>query len=185
MRRVIKIAAATSVAALMLAACGSSGAGSAGTGTSPTPSDTAPTTDVKVGLAYDVGGRGDQSFNDSAAVGLELAATETGITFKELAAAPSGETDATREERLVQLAEAGYNPIIAIGFAYGVALGKVAPEYPDTNFAIIDDASLADAAERRQPGVRRGAGQLPGRLHRGAGLEDRQRSASSVASTSR
>ena len=46
----------------------------------------------------------------------------------------------------MQLAEAGYNPIIAIGFAYGVALGKVAPDYPDTNFAIVDDASLADSA---------------------------------------
>lgn len=145
MRRVIKIAAATSVAALMLAACGSSGGGSTGTGTSPSPSGS--TTTIKVGMAYDVGGRGDQSFNDSAAVGLDLAATEfNGLTVKELSAAPQGETDATRLERLTQLAEDGYDPIIAIGFAYAPSLTKVAAEYPDINFAIIDDASLADEA---------------------------------------
>jgi basic membrane protein A len=128
----------------MLAACGSSGGGSTGTGTGPTPTAS---TSIKVGMAYDVGGRGDQSFNDSAATGLDLAVTEyPGLSVKELSAAPAGETDATREERLVQLAEAGYNPIIAIGFAYAVALGKVAPQYPDVNFAIVDDASLADSA---------------------------------------
>ena len=139
MRRVIKIAAATSVAAIMLAACGSSGGGSTGTA----PQSSPPTSDVKVGMAYDVGGRGDQSFNDAAAAGLDKAVSEMGIQIKELSAAPSGETDATREERLVQLADAGYNPIIAIGFAYATALGKVAPQYPDINFAIVDDASEA------------------------------------------
>ncbi len=143
MHRVIKIAAVTSVSALMLAACGSSAGTSAGTGTSPTPSVS--TKELKVGLAYDVGGRGDQSFNDSAAAGLDLAVTDiAGITVKELSAAPAGETDATRQERLVQLAEGGYNPIIAIGFAYAPALTKVSKEYPDVNFAIIDDASLVD-----------------------------------------
>ncbi len=119
MRRVVKIAAATSVLALTLAACSST----ASTGTSDSASPAGSTTTIKVGLAYDVGGRGDQSFNDSAAAGLDASVTEyPGLTVKELSAAPQGETDATREERLTQLAEAGYNPIIAIGFAYGIAL---------------------------------------------------------------
>ena len=145
MRRVIKIAAATSVAALMLAACGSSGGGSTGTGTSPSPSGTHAPTSRSVWPTTSVAAATSRSTTRRPSASTWPLPRFNGITFKELAAAPSGETDATREERLIQLAEAGYNPIIAIGFAYGVALGKVAPEYPDTNFAIIDDASLADA----------------------------------------
>ena len=38
-----------------------------------------------------------------------------------------------------QLVDAGYNPIIAVGFAYSASVGKVAPEYPDVNFAIVDE----------------------------------------------
>ena len=41
-------------------------------------------------------------------------------------------------------ADAGYDPIIAVGFAYAESVGKVAAQYPDVHFAIIDDSSLAD-----------------------------------------
>lgn len=93
---------------------------------------------IKVGLAYDIGGRGDQSFNDSAARGLDKAKSELGVEVKELEAA-AGETDAQKEDRLRQLAEGGYNPIIAVGFAYAKAVGAVAKDEPDIKFAIIDD----------------------------------------------
>ena len=96
-----------------------------------------------MGLAYDIGGRGDQSFNDAAAAGLDKAASELGVQVKELEAT-AGETDAQKEERLTTLAEAGYNPIIAVGFAYATSLGKVAPQFPDVDFAIVDDASLSE-----------------------------------------
>ena len=49
-----------------------------------------------------------------------------------------------REERLRTFADDGYDPIIAVGFAYAGSVGKVAAEYPDVHFAIIDDSSLAD-----------------------------------------
>jgi basic membrane protein A len=39
------------------------------------------------------------------------------------------------------LATAGYNPVIAVGFAYSGSVAKVAKEMPDTKFAIIDDAA--------------------------------------------
>ena len=91
------------------------------------------------------GGRGNQSFNDSAAAGLDKAKQEFGVETKELEAT-TGETDAQKEERLTTLAEAGYNPVIAVGFAYAVPLGKVAKQFPKTNFAIIDDSSLAKEA---------------------------------------
>ncbi len=73
--RGIKLAALTACTALALAACGSSGTGggssSGGGGASSSGGGgAAPTKTVKVGLAYDVGGRGDKSFNDLAAAGL-------------------------------------------------------------------------------------------------------------------
>jgi basic membrane protein A len=137
-RRVTKLAAVLATVTLGLAACGSSDGDTATPGAS---SSSAAKSDIKVGMAYDIGGRGDQSFNDSAAVGLDKAKTEFGVTTKELEAG-SNETDTQKEERLRLLAQGGYNPVIAVGFAYAVALGKVADEFPDTKFAIIDDASL-------------------------------------------
>ncbi len=91
-------------------------------------------------MAYDVGGRGDQSFNDAAAAGLDKAKTELGATSKEAAAA-NGESAAARQERLQQLIDAGYTNIVAVGFAYAPAVGKVAKANPDVKFAIVDDSS--------------------------------------------
>ena len=71
---------------------------------------------VKVGLAYDIGGRGDKSFNDSAATGLEAAKKKFGITAKEVTVTTG--SDSEREDKLRLLAQAGYNPIIAVGFLY-------------------------------------------------------------------
>ncbi len=138
MRRVMKVAALAVAGALALAACGSSSSGG-GAGTSASPSATS---NIKVGLAYDVGGRGDKSFNDSAATGLDKAKTDFGVQTKELSAVV-GETDAQKEERLRLLASGGYNPVIAVGFAYATAAKKVAAEFPNINFAIIDDSSFS------------------------------------------
>ena len=93
-------------------------------------------------MAYDVGGRGDQSFNDAAAAGLDKAKAEFGLETQE-ATAVNGENDAAREERLNQLVDAGFTNIVAVGFAYAGAVGKVAKANPDVHFAIIDDASDA------------------------------------------
>ena len=150
MRRVTTLVAVAATAALALAACSSSSSGSTSTspsaGASSAASSSAPAggaaTKVKVGLAYDVGGRGDQSFNDSAATGLDKAKAEfKGLEVKELEAT-QGETDAQKEERLRLLADGGYNPVIGVGFAYATALKKVAAEFPDIKFAIIDDDSI-------------------------------------------
>ncbi|MFT3874629.1 MAG: BMP family ABC transporter substrate-binding protein [Nocardioides sp.] len=99
----------------------------------------------KVGLAYDVGGRGDQSFNDSAYAGLEKAVSELGATCKE-GEATDGEAESAREDRLRQMAEAGMNPIIGVGFAYSDAVNAVAPDYADINFAVIDGYDPDDKA---------------------------------------
>jgi basic membrane protein A len=125
-------------AALVLAGCSSSKSGGGSTVTSS--SSTAKKT-IKVGLAYDVGGRGDKSFNDLAAAGLEKAKASLNIQTKELSAV-QGESEQQKQDRLQLLATAGYNPIVAIGFAYAGALAKVAPKYPNIKFAIIDDDSV-------------------------------------------
>jgi len=139
--------AVLATAALALSACGGSSSGSTSTTSAAAgaSSSGAAATRVKVGLAYDIGGRGDQSFNDSAAAGLDKAKGEfAGIEVKELEAA-QGETDAQKEERLRLLATGGYNPVIAIGFAYATSLKKVAAEFPDIKFGIVDDASITAA----------------------------------------
>lgn len=151
MRRSNKLAALLTAGILSFAvtACGSddssgtdepSGTTSSDSGDSP-ESDAPAESDVKVGMAYDVGGRGDQSFNDSAAAGLDQAKEEFGIESEE-AEAEDGEAETAREERLRTFADAGYDPVIAVGFAYAASLEKVSAEYPDTHFAIIDDSSL-------------------------------------------
>ena len=136
MRKTARFAAVAMAAALTLSACGSDEGTDEGTDTGD-----APTSDIKVGMAYDVGGRGDQSFNDSAAAGLDQAVEEFGMEPQE-SEAEDGEAESAREERLRTFADAGYDPIIAVGFAYAASIGKVAAEYPDVHFAIIDDSSV-------------------------------------------
>ena len=137
MRRSIKLAAAFSALVLTLTACGDDGGDGDDNGGGGGGSD------IKVGMAYDVGGRGDQSFNDSAAAGLDQAVEEFGIESQE-SEASDGEAETAREERLRTFADAGFNPVIAVGFAYAASVAKVAEEYPDITFAIVDDSSLAD-----------------------------------------
>lgn len=133
--RGMKFAAVAAVLALSLTACG----GSDDDTTSDSSSNAAKT--VKVGLAFDIGGRGDKSFNDAAAAGFDKAAKEFSLEKKELAA-KDGEVDADKEARLKELADAGYNVVVAVGFAYANALKAVAPDYPDVKFEIIDDSSV-------------------------------------------
>ena len=140
MRQAIKFAAALSAAAVALAACGSSsstGTGDSGSGGAATSGGSG---GLKVGMAYDVGGRGDQSFNDAAAAGLDKAVKELGVTSKE-AAATNGEAESARQERLQQLIDAGYTNIVAVGFAYAKSVGAAAKANPNVKFAIVDDAS--------------------------------------------
>ena len=138
MKKTARFAAVAMAAALTLSACGSDDGTDEGTDSGDAP---AASSDVKVGMAYDVGGRGDQSFNDSAAAGLDQAVEEFGMESQE-SEAEDGEAESAREERLRTFADAGYNPIIAVGFAYAASIAKVSEEYPEVNFAIIDDSSV-------------------------------------------
>jgi basic membrane protein A len=85
-------------------------------------------------LIYDLGGKFDKSFNEAAFNGAERWKAETGGTYKEI----EMQSEAQREQALRRLAEAGANPVVMTGFAFGDVLNTVAPDFPDTKFAIID-----------------------------------------------
>jgi basic membrane protein A len=85
-------------------------------------------------LIFDLGGKFDKSFNEAAYEGAKRWATETGGTYKEI----EMQSEAQREQALRRLAESGANPVVMTGFAFGDVLNQVAPDYPDTKFAIID-----------------------------------------------
>jgi basic membrane protein A len=140
-RRVAKLTAAcfaTAALALSATACGGISSDDAGDPSSSSGGGKG----MKIGIAFDVGGRGDRSFNDSAARGADKAKTEFDGEIKELTAKTS-DTEADREQRLTDLADAGYNPIIGVGFSYATSMTKVAAKYPKVNFGIID--SVVDA----------------------------------------
>jgi basic membrane protein A len=88
---------------------------------------------LKVGLVFDVGGRGDQSFNDSAYRGLKWA-EKMGIQHSEIEPG----ADADRETGLRMIAGQGFDLVIGVGFLFTDAIKAVADEFPDTKFAIVD-----------------------------------------------
>jgi basic membrane protein A len=90
--------------------------------------------DIKPALLFDLGGKFDKSFNEASFGGAEKFKAETGIEYVEFEIS----NDAQREQALLRFAEEGRNPIVMAGFSWAAALEKVAKEFPDTKFAIID-----------------------------------------------
>jgi basic membrane protein A len=101
-----------------------------------TPPEAPPASDITAALAFDIGGRGDQSFNDSAAAGLDRAAAELGVTTTESSPNPDGSNRA----ELLQLSADGADLVIGVGFLFGESITQVAANNPDTYFGIIDSA---------------------------------------------
>lgn len=90
--------------------------------------------ELKVGMVFDVGGKGDQSFNDSAYRGLQWAEEDLGIKHVEIEPG----ADADRETGLRMIASQGFDLVIGVGFLFTDAIKAVAVEFPDTKFAIVD-----------------------------------------------
>ncbi|HEY7958150.1 MAG TPA: BMP family ABC transporter substrate-binding protein [Polyangia bacterium] len=93
---------------------------------------------LRVGLVFDVGGRGDKSFNDSAYRGLARAARELGVHAEYVE--PGDGSD--RESGIRLLAAKGFDLVIGVGFIFSDDLYAVAREYPKTRFACIDYAKF-------------------------------------------
>ena len=92
-----------------------------------------------IGIAYDIGGRGDRSFNDAAAVGLEKAQKKFTFTVEPIV---TDGTSADRDRRVRSLIAKNCNPIIVVGSGYAPTLQLLAIEYPSTQFVILNDASI-------------------------------------------
>lgn len=90
--------------------------------------------DNKPAIVFDIGGKFDKSFNESMFNGAEKFKTETGVAYGEFEIA----NEAQREQAIRNFADQGFSPIIAAGFAQASAVEKVAKEYPDLKFAIVD-----------------------------------------------
>ncbi len=95
--------------------------------------------EVKPAVVYDLGGKFDKSFNEGSFRGAERFKQETGVDFRDFEIS----NDAQREQAMRKFARDGFNPILAIGFSQADALAKVAAEFPNTHFAIVD--SVVDA----------------------------------------
>lgn len=126
MKRSVRFLAALLVLSLVAAACGDDGGNGDGE-------------ETHVGLVFDIGGRGDLSFNDAAAAGLDRAKTELGVTSSE--ASPNA--DGSNRAELLQLAANTSDIVIAVGFLFEGDTATVAAENEEVNFAVVD-AAMAD-----------------------------------------
>lgn len=108
----------------------------------PRNAETAPATNaVKIGVVFDVGGRGDKSFNDGAAAGSIRAEKELGATIRYIEPGESSD----REAGLRLLAAERMDLVVGVGFIFTDDLNQLANEYPTIRFAGIDYAVAADA----------------------------------------
>lgn len=94
----------------------------------------------RVGLVFDVGGRGDKSFNDSAYLGVTRAEKELGVEVSYLE--PSGSED--REAALRLFAASKMDLVIGVGFIFSSDVDAVAKAYPAVHFACVDYASFGN-----------------------------------------
>jgi basic membrane protein A len=91
-------------------------------------------TAIKPAVVYDKGGKFDKSFNEGVFIGADRFKQETGVEFRDF----EPTNDAQIEQALRRFARDGNSPIIAVGFSQATALQKVAAEFPDLKFTIID-----------------------------------------------
>jgi basic membrane protein A len=101
---------------------------------------TTTTAPARIGLVFDVGGRGDKSFNDAAYIGLTRAERELGVEVGYLE--PVGSED--REAALRLFAARGFDLVIGVGFIFSSDVDAVARDYPNVHFACVDYAPGKD-----------------------------------------
>ena len=138
----------TLLLALVAAGCGGDDedgddAGGGDTSAATDDATTEETEPIRVGLVTDIGGLNDRGFNSLANEGLERAASELGAEIRVL----ESKSDADYIPNLSTLAEEGFDLVISVGFLMGEATHTAAEEFPDTSFAIIDNAYGGEGCE--------------------------------------
>jgi len=91
---------------------------------------------ISVGVAFDIGGLGDKSFNDAAKRGFDQA-VDAGLV-REAACIEPNESGSNRDENLIALADDGFDLVFGIGFAFSPAVNENAANYADQQIAVID-----------------------------------------------
>lgn len=118
------------ILSLVLSACASTA-----TEAPSEPEAAEPAKALKVAMITSQGGLGDRSYNDSGYAGLQRAEQELGVEIKVIESAdPVGEG----EQLLRTAAESGYDLVITLEYSHFDPLARVAPDYPDTLFAIVN-----------------------------------------------
>ncbi len=105
--------------------------------------------EIKPAVIYDMGGKFDKSFNEGVYNGVKKFSDETGIEVMEFEVT----SETQREQAMRRMAERGATIVLGVGFAQADAIAKVAAEFPDTKFSIIDVTWL-DAPNIRQYGFK-------------------------------
>jgi basic membrane protein A and related proteins len=149
MRALVLIAALSVVAA----ACGDDDGGGE---TAATGGDTGGATgetaaaecnaDLTVGIAFDIGGLGDKSFNDAADAGLQQAIADGLVCEENVIVNEANSTGSDRDQNAQALADAGMDVVVGVGFAFSPGLNTIAPDYPDTQFMIVDGFATCGTA---------------------------------------
>jgi basic membrane protein A and related proteins len=133
-RRAMRAGALLFAVALVAAACGGGGGdeGGGGGGGAGGGGEVR-----KAGLVFDVGGKGDGTFNDSAFEGLTAAKRHLGaqLETKDVSPNPDG---SNRKELVDGLISDDFGLVIGVGFAFSEDIAKAADENPDAKFAVVD-----------------------------------------------
>lgn len=95
---------------------------------------------IRVGIVFDIGGKNDRSFNAAAWEGVKRAEQELPICLYDVE--PGNPTSI--EPAMRAFAEKGFDLIVGVGFAQGPILKRVATDYPDIKFAIVDGVIMED-----------------------------------------
>ncbi len=97
---------------------------------------------TKVAVAYDIGFLGDNSFNDAVNNALVTVKKKYSLVEPFIREVPTNGSAVDRLSRLRFLAQNGYNLIIAVGSGYRETVRRVSMEYPQIQFAVINDKAI-------------------------------------------
>ena len=147
MSKILRTLAVPVIALAMTAAACSNNNDNSGSGSgSASGSAAGCTSDLKVGLALDVGGLGDKGFNDLAYQALQKSISDGLICEDNTKLIEANSEGTNLDENVQSLADAGYNLVIGTGFAFTPGINEIAPDYPDTDFGIIDGYATCGTA---------------------------------------
>ena len=144
-----KVLVLIGVLSVVAAACGDDNGGETGGAGGTATGGTAGAecnADIQVGMAFDIGGLGDKSFNDAADAGLQQAIADGLVCEDNVVTNEANSTGSDRDQNLQALADAGFNLVIGVGFAFSPGVNTIAPDYPDTSFMIVDGYATCGTA---------------------------------------